>query len=119
MVAKIIPRDRIVTVAHWFCPDVSCLPVAVGDSLLMYSAQDRNLGSSVVKSIVPANNPGTVNGTSPNVPNVSYTDNSKTLPPAWSVLLGALVCTSKKPLYSKARLTTHTNTSQRVTQISD
>lgn len=71
MVAKVIPSTRTVTVAYWSCPDVSCLPIAVGDSMLMYAADFRNLGSATVRSIVQAVNPRTVNGTSSTAPAVS------------------------------------------------
>ena len=71
MVAQITSRTKTVTVAYWSCSDVSCLPVNVGDTLLMYAADQRNLGTAVVRTIVPANDPNTINGNSPNSPAVS------------------------------------------------
>ena len=79
MVARITSRTRTVTVAYWSCSDVSCLPINVGDTLLMYAPDQRNLGTSVVRTIVPANDPNTINGNSPNSAAVSTPSSCFTL----------------------------------------
>ena len=66
MVAQITAKTKTVTVAYWSCSDPSCLPINVGDTLLMYAPDQRNLGTAVVRTIKAANNPNTIVGNSPN-----------------------------------------------------
>ena len=72
VVAQVIPANNTVTVAYWSCNDPSCLPINVGDSLLMYAPNMTNLGSAVVASIVSTTQPADVTGTSSTSPAFSY-----------------------------------------------
>ena len=75
MVAQVTAKTRTVTVAYWSCSDPSCIAINVGDTLLMYASDQRNLGTAVVRTIVAANNPMTITGNSPNSPAVSLSRN--------------------------------------------
>lgn len=70
MVARILPRNKTVTIGYWSCGDPSCLPFVVNDTMLMYSAAVRNLGTAIISSITATSNPG-LSGISPNAPAVS------------------------------------------------